>query len=325
MLVGLHICGGGSALDLEPLRYRNPELPPGFVRAGEARAHAPSGPGRRGEVVAVPAAAWSRPELDPVTIDTLVRQAEEAHGRVTLEVLAGGRDAACACAEQLLTRYQRLLPLGERAEASGGGVRFADVLRVHRGAHDLSKPLVAADYDHALDCWRWLLRLDREVAFATQVAALFHDIERTVSEADVRIEQHAADYAAFKRAHTRRGAQMTARALHELGAQPALVDDVVAILSDHEGAAPAEVAPVAPWIARQRALLNDADALSFFSLNSCGFVAYYGPAHARTKVAYSWRRLSPRGQRALADVRLRADIAALLAEARATTTMRAAS
>ncbi len=72
--------------------------------------------------------------------------------------------------------------------------RFAEILRRHRQLHDLDKPLVKADFDHALDVWQWTLRLRPQSSLPLQVAALFHDIERLVSEADVRIEQHAPDY-----------------------------------------------------------------------------------------------------------------------------------
>jgi len=61
-------------------------------------------------------------------------------------------------------------------------------------------------------------------------------------------------------------------------------------------------------------LLADADALSFFSINACGFLRYYGERHTRTKLACALARLSPRGRRHLASVPLRADLRGLLRE-----------
>ena len=52
------------------------------------------------------------------------------------------------------------------------------------------------------------------------------------------------------------------------------------------------------------ALLNDADALSFFSLNSWGFVAYHGDEHTRKKVTYTLERMSPGAVRHLTGLRL---------------------
>ena len=60
------------------------------------------------------------------------------------------------------------------------------------------------------------------------------------------------------------------------------------------------------------ALLNDADALSFFSLNSPGYVDYFGPEAARRKVAWTLARLRPEARRRLDGVRLRPDVAEML-------------
>jgi hypothetical protein len=62
------------------------------------------------------------------------------------------------------------------------------------------------------------------------------------------------------------------------------------------------------------ALLNDADALSFFSLNSPGYMDYFGPEAARRKVSYTLARLRPAARRRLSHIRLRPDVAALLVE-----------
>jgi hypothetical protein len=50
--------------------------------------------------------------------------------------------------------------------------------------------------------------------------------------------------------------------------------------------------------------LNDADALSFFSLNSPGYLAYFGAARTAAKVAYTLARMSGPARRELAALRL---------------------
>src|SRR5262249_61670000 len=70
-----------------------------------------------------------------------------------------------------------------------------------------------------------------------------------------------------------------------------------------------------PILAGALVCLNDADALSFFSWSSPGFVDYFGLDHARRKVRYTLARMSPHAQARLARVRLRADVARILAEA----------
>ena len=59
-------------------------------------------------------------------------------------------------------------------------------------------------------------------------------------------------------------------------------------------------------------LLNDADALSFFSLNSVGYLDYFGPEQTRKKVAYSLSRLRPDARRYLAGLRLPSAVAAAI-------------
>jgi hypothetical protein len=161
---------------------------------------------------------------------------------------------------------------------------------------------VAADLDHALDTWRWVLRLQPSASLAVQIAALFHDVERLIAEPDVRVEHHAADYAAFKQRHAARGAALTRAVLQPLGPDQALLAAVEALVAGHEqGAADPD-----------RQLLNTADALSFFSLNACGFINYYGPAHTERKIAYTLDRLSPAARPWLGLIRHRRDVFALL-------------
>ena len=197
---------------------------------------------------------------------------------------------------EVLTRCQRLV--GRRNAASSTPL-FDRVLERHRALHD-DKPLVRADRAHALDVWQWTIRLDPEAGLAVQLAALFHDVERLVSEAEVRVEHRAGDYQAFKDEHARRGAEMADRALQEVDA--ATREEVARLIAGHERRSDD------PGLA----LLNDADALSFFSLNSPGYVDYFGPEAARRKVAWTLARLRPEARRRLDGVRLRPDVAEML-------------
>jgi hypothetical protein len=254
-------------------------------------------------VIVVPAPEWRGPSFDPLPLDDVVARERPDAEDVVLRVIdrAGTARACAAVALQVMTRYQRFL----RGRNGHSRVPLFDrILALHRSLHDVRKPLVAADLDHALDTWRWALRLSAEASLALQVAALFHDVERLASESEARIEQHAADYAAFKDAHAAEGARLARAALRRVGADEPLVARVAALVATHERLDGDE----------EKRLLNEADALSFFSLNACGFLAYYGLAHTRRKVTYTLARLGERGRRALAEVRLRADIAALVAE-----------
>jgi hypothetical protein len=208
-------------------------------------------------------------------------------------------------AREILTRYQRLVP---RTNAASATPVFRRVLSGHRALHDVGLPLVKADYDHALDVWQWVLRLAPTAGLGVQLAALFHDVERLVSEAERRIEHTAPDYQAFKDAHAALGAEMAAEVLAGSGVDEATCSEVAYLIREHEK-------PHAAARSGDLSLLADADALSFFSLNSAGFADYYGPDHTRLKVRYSLGRMSARAVQRLGGVRLRPDVARHLAEA----------
>jgi hypothetical protein len=231
---------------------------------------------------------WADASADLLVFDRRVHAAEdEQKGPVYLQVRNGvlpALDSALAT-RQIRTRYQRCMPI---RNSSSAGADFDRVLERHRALHDLTKPLVRADYDHAIDTWQWMLRLDANAAAPLQVAALFHDIERLESEATVRVEQDAADYQSFKDAHARRGAELVREHLGGV-VEARVVEEAARLVASHER----------PLEDPDLALLNDADGLSFFGVNSWGFVAHFGAEHTRKKVAYTLARM-----RSLAKVHL---------------------
>jgi len=236
----------------------------------------------------VDAAVWCAEGFDFWTFD---RQLDRlAAARAPLRVRAPVADAA-AIVREVLTRAQRLAPRTNPASATAW---FARVLDEHRAVHDVARPLVQADLDHALDTWQWALRLDPAASAQVQLASLCHDIERLVSEADRRVEHHAVDYQAFKDAHARAGARLAATLFARAGVPEPVARGAIELIARHErtGEDPAIRA------------LNDADALSFFALNSPGYLAYFGPAQTRSKVAYTLARMSPEARELLAGLRL---------------------
>jgi hypothetical protein len=263
--------------------------------------------------VIVQASAWRGGMISLRELDHRVNELA-ARGPVTICVTGSHLEQV---ALEVLTRCQRWV--GRRNQHSTSPV-FDRVLSAHRALHDLCKPLVRADYDHALDVWQWMLRLNREASRAAQIAALFHDIERLVTEADARVEHQAADYDAFKRTHAARGARMTREVLATVDLDVAAREQAELLIALHDrtkrripGRQPAP-GRGQEAMARELELLDDADGLSFFSLNSPGFFDYYGLAHTRHKIAWTLMRLSPRGRARLGEVKLRPDVARLVQE-----------
>jgi hypothetical protein len=251
-------------------------------------------------------ADWDSPSFNFYDFDFRVDTLAES-GLFSL-VLAGDAERLPQAAAEVFTRCQRHM---DRRNAASRGTLFDRALAAHRNLHDLAKPLVRADWNHALDTWQWTLRLDRDADLAVQLAALFHDMERLITEADSRIEHHAGDvrgYQDFKDDHARRGADLAAATLATAGVDPGTVARAARLIAGHERP-PAPGDPDATGLA----LLNDADALSFFSLNSVGYLDYFGSGPARRKVAWTLRRLRPAARRHLTGMRLAPEIAAAIA------------
>ncbi|HLT40586.1 MAG TPA: DUF4202 family protein [Enhygromyxa sp.] len=245
--------------------------------------------------------SWRDPGFDFWAFDRALDRAAET--KVLTIAIVGVAAQLPATALEVLTRGQRVL---RRFNRESSTALFEAVLEAHRALHDLSLPLVRADFDHAIDVWQWLLRLVPRASLALQLAALFHDVERLLSESRQRIEQHAIDYQAFKDRHAARGAELAATVLRRVGVPDAVVGDVARLIATHER-------PLADD--EQVAALNDADALSFFSLNSAGFAEYFGTEHTDQKIRYSLARLRLPARRWLKHVRLRADVRALIVAA----------
>lgn len=250
-----------------------------------------------GNAMRVHANEWRRRDFDVYRFDYELDLAHD--DELTLHIVED--DPPRGAALEILNRCQRAIGRRNRHTQCA---RFEKALAALRAMHDLGKPLVRADYNHALDTWQWLLRLAPEASLALQLAALFHDVERLDSEADVRVEHRAADYAAFKAEHAVRGAAKASAVLAKCGIDEATCRRVAALIGGHERRDGDDA---------ELAVLNDADALSFFSLNSTGFADYYGPEHTRRKLRYTLARLGTEARSHLSSIHLRGDVEELFA------------
>lgn len=248
--------------------------------------------------IAVSAREWSNTEFDFYRFD---EQIDELDGEGSFSLVIDDlTDDVERVVTQLITRAQRAM---RRRNIHSASRQFDRLLVEHRRLHDLSKPLVRADYRHALDTWQWVVRLSPGASAAVQIAALFHDIERLESEADERHEQHAADYRSFKNAHARGAVTVVRPLLTAMQFASDEVDRACLLIEEHETTSRANV--------HENRLLNDADSLSFFSLNSNGFFDYFDREHCVRKVDYTLNRMSAPARDLLRSVRLRKDVALL--------------
>lgn len=270
-----------------------------------------------GAAVRLDARDWNRGAIDPLRLDERVDGL--AAGGLFHLVLAGSPGELRRARGEVALRCQRWKGRRNRASMGEG---FGRVLRRHRAIHDLDRPLVRADYRHALDTWQWVLRLEPGASLAVQIAALFHDVERLTSEADARPGEAGTGgdggYGAYKLRHAQASAAVAREALAEVPVPPGTARAAAELIAAHDRPGGVQ------GLARQRsgrpgegelALLEDADALSFLTLNALGYRAYHGSERAVRKTAWTLRRLSRRGWRQLGGASLDPDVAALVRRA----------
>jgi hypothetical protein len=244
--------------------------------------------------VTVDLAAWAAPFADTGALDRRVASAE-AQGPFGLRVV-GGAPQGCV---ELLTRYQRFVARRNRASK---GALFDRILARHRALHDLAPAPARTDLDHALDAWQWLLRLDPDAGLAVQAAALFRDVERLESETRARFEHRTSSPDSFLDGRARRGAAIARAILAGAGVSASVLDRVAALVDTIER----------PGVDAERALLDEAAALSFLSHDCAGVVDAAGPVQGRLEIARALRRLGARGRSRLRSIRYRPDVRALV-------------
>ena len=139
---------------------------------------------------------------------------------------------------------------------------------------------VPEDYPHALNTAKWIRKLGVQDAPLLEIAALGHDIERSMAGVKVR-RSDFSDYDSFKAAHAENSARIVARIMRECGWDEASVDKVARIIRLHESGGDEEAD-----------LLRDADSLSFFEVNLPYYFQRHDLAEVERRCRWGYGRIS---------------------------------
>ncbi|HLX06362.1 MAG TPA: hypothetical protein VKY89_00730 [Thermoanaerobaculia bacterium] len=222
--------------------------------------------------------------------------------------LSGEERRLEAGAAQVGSRCQRL---AERRNAASACELFDRVLGAHRDLHHRADPVAAASLARTLDTWQWLLRLDPEASLAVQLAGLFC---RAVPPAALAGVLATPACPASPEDGLRRGALTTDELLADLGVDLVTRVRVYRLIAGHERS-PAAAAGSSPAATAEQALLDDAAALSFLSLDSAGHLAENGVEPTARRVGEVLARLRPAARTRIRGMRLRAEIARMIVAA----------
>jgi len=143
---------------------------------------------------------------------------------------------------------------------------------------------------HSINTLEWLLKLDPNADIALQVAALGHDIERSIEKRKVR----ASDYTTFDEymeAHAQNSAEILTEIMEECGVDQELTDEVAFLVSHHETGG-----------GERLDLLMNADILSFFQVCLPLYFDRKGPEITKKRMVWGYKKLSKELRKKLNEI-----------------------
>ena len=144
----------------------------------------------------------------------------------------------------------------------------------------ISKSEIPEDSQHSKNTRAWVLRLKPEADMALQIAALGHDIERSIKVLKIKRENYT-DYDEFKRAHARNSAKVLSDLLSNYDLTETIRDKVSNLVSNHEFGGNFEAN-----------ILKDADSISFFDVNLPLYFQRNSKKETTFRIKWGYQRLS---------------------------------
>ena len=139
---------------------------------------------------------------------------------------------------------------------------------------------IPEDPIHSKNTREWVLRLKPNADIALQIAALGHDIERSIKGRKV-LRKNFSDFNEFKKAHSLNSARILGEILSEYNIDKAIIEEVSELVKYHEIGGNPKVD-----------ILKDADSISFFDVN----LPFYFQRNAKEEIIFrikwGYRRLS---------------------------------
>lgn len=157
------------------------------------------------------------------------------------------------------------------------------------------------EYDHSQSVWQWVLKLKPEANIALQIAALGHDIDRSIE--DYRImKAKFATYDEYKKEHTLLSAKIICDILKKHNFDKTTIDEVRHLIENHEVGGEGDVE-----------ILKEADSIAFFNN-----LPHYRQTHTRKettdKIKFMYDRLNKKAQSMINQINFNTESAKLFKE-----------
>jgi hypothetical protein len=144
----------------------------------------------------------------------------------------------------------------------------------------ISKSEIPEDSQHSKNTRAWVLRLKPEADIVLQIAALGHDIERSMKDVKIKRDNYT-DYNEFKMAHARNSAKVLYDLLSKYDLNETIRRKVSSLVSHHEfGGNP------------EANILKDADSISYFDVNLPFYFQRNSKGETEFRIMWGYQRLS---------------------------------
>ena len=144
----------------------------------------------------------------------------------------------------------------------------------------ISKSQVPEDSIHSQNTREWVLKLKPEADTALQIAALGHDIERSIEQRKIKRENFT-DYDEFKKAHSQNSAIILHEILVKYNFNQGFIDKVVHLVLLHEFGGTQEAN-----------ILKCADSISFFDVNLPFYFQRNSEKETAFRMKWGYKKLS---------------------------------
>ena len=144
----------------------------------------------------------------------------------------------------------------------------------------ISQSQVPEDPIHSKNTREWVLKLKPEADIALQIAALGHDIERSIEERKIKRENFTG-YDEFKKAHSQNSAIILQEILLKYDLNQDFIDKVVNLVLLHEFGGTQEAN-----------ILNWADSISFFDVNLPFYFQRNSEKETAFRMKWGYKKLS---------------------------------
>ena len=139
---------------------------------------------------------------------------------------------------------------------------------------------VPEDSIHSKNTREWVLKLKPEADMALQIAALGHDIERSIEERKIKRENFT-DYNEFKKAHSQNSTIILCEIFSRHNINQKFIEKVTNLVMLHEFGGTMEAN-----------ILKDADSISFFDVNLPFYFQRNSERETTFRMKWGYKKLS---------------------------------